>query len=276
MYLNERLRGPKARQVDSAKLRSLFHILIESCNTRDYLQQAFGYHCVDRGRIPGIHGTSFSEYVLLHTGIEIPDPIEDNLDSIDDIEVLTLHEVLYDLVAEGTHGDYHSWSNCGWHYNRFARVKAPAYVLEYANKYLPYFETGYLLKDDGEIELILDERTAPLLAERLPSSAGDAAQDQVDHAVQVFRRGTSSWRERRSAVKELADVLEPLRGEIGQLLTSQDESDMFNLLNNFSIRHQKDGQKNEYDRPIFLTWLFYIQLSTIHAMYQLKAARDSD
>lgn len=273
MYFNERLRGPQAREIDSAKLRALFKVLIETCQSRDYLQEAFGYFCVDKGIVPGIHGTSFSEYILLQTGIQIADPIETHLETIDDVETLTLHEVLYDVVAEGTEGSYHSWSQCGMHYTHFARKKAPAYVLDYANKYLPHFETGYLLQDNGEIELILDDRTSSLLADRLPSNAGDAVQEHVDHAVQVFKRGTSSWRDRRSAVKELADVLEPMRREIGELLTKKDESDMFNLLNNFSIRHQGGDQKEGYDKPVFLTWLFYVQLATIHAMYQLKQDR---
>jgi hypothetical protein len=48
-------------------------------------------------------------------------------------------------------------------------------------------------------------------------------------------------------VRDLADVLEYLRPNVQTLLTSKDENDLFNLANNFGIRHHNDRQKTNCD-----------------------------
>jgi hypothetical protein len=69
----------------------------------------------------------------------------------------------------------------------------------------------------------------------------------------------------------LADVLESLRPKIKTALSSKDESDLFNIANNFEIRHKNSRQQSEYD-PIWLSWMFYFYLATIHAItHRLKA-----
>ncbi|MGY2486212.1 hypothetical protein [Cupriavidus sp. CP313] len=75
--------------------------------------------------------------------------------------------------------------------------------------------------------------------------------------------------ERRDAVRDLADVLEFLRGEAKAVLLSKDEADLFNLANNFGIRHHNKEQKTDYDASIWLSWAFYYYLATIHACVRL-------
>ncbi|MDR2600913.1 MAG: hypothetical protein LBC53_00445 [Spirochaetaceae bacterium] len=36
-------------------------------------------------------------------------------------------------------------------------------------------------------------------------------------------------------------------------------------INNFGIRHNNPRQKEDYDDPIFLIWMFHYFLATIHA-----------
>ncbi|HHF7374206.1 Uncharacterised protein [Legionella bozemanae] len=67
----------------------------------------------------------------------------------------------------------------------------------------------------------------------------------------------------------LADILELLRPEIKKLSLSQDESDIFNLLNNFGIRHFNSGQKTNYNTSIFYSALFYHFLLMIHMSLRL-------
>lgn len=75
--------------------------------------------------------------------------------------------------------------------------------------------------------------------------------------------------DRRDAVRDLADVLESLRSEAKTVLTKRDEADLFNLANNFGIRHFNAQQKMEYDQDIWLSWMFYYYLATIHAVTRL-------
>jgi hypothetical protein len=75
--------------------------------------------------------------------------------------------------------------------------------------------------------------------------------------------------DRRDAIRDLADVLEFLRPQVKQVLTSKDERDLFNIANNFGIRHHNEKQKTEYNKPIWYSWMFYYYLATIHASLRL-------
>ena len=88
---------------------------------------------------------------------------------------------------------------------------------------------------------------------------------KVESAIRKFCWFNSSVEDRREAVRTLADVLEFLRPKIKKALTSKDEDDLFNLANNFGIRHHNDKQKIRYDAQIWLSWMFYYYLATIHA-----------
>ena len=61
------------------------------------------------------------------------------------------------------------------------------------------------------------------------------------------------------------DVLEFLRPQLKTVLQSQDEQDLFNIANNFGIRHHRPGQKSDYDKAIWLSWMFYFYLATVNA-----------
>jgi hypothetical protein len=81
----------------------------------------------------------------------------------------------------------------------------------------------------------------------------------------LWRHG-STVDDRRRAVRDLADVMEYLRPKLQALLTANDEKDLFNLANNFGIRHHNDKQKTNYDAALWLSWMFYYYLATIHVM----------
>ena len=55
------------------------------------------------------------------------------------------------------------------------------------------------------------------------------------------------------------------------VLTAKDEADLFQLANNFGIRHHNADQKTLYDPAIWCSWMFYYYLATIHASVRLLA-----
>lgn len=59
--------------------------------------------------------------------------------------------------------------------------------------------------------------------------------------------------------------LMPLITGAKRVLNRDDERDLFNLANNFGIRHHKPGQKTDYDQAIWHSWMFHHYLATIHA-----------
>ena len=53
------------------------------------------------------------------------------------------------------------------------------------------------------------------------------------------------------------------------MLNNKDEKALFNIANNFGIRHHNDKQQTNYDPAIWLSWMFYFYLSTIHAVVRM-------
>jgi hypothetical protein len=91
----------------------------------------------------------------------------------------------------------------------------------------------------------------------------------MTRAIHLFRRYRASIQDRQTAVRELADVLEFLKPKLKEVLMKKDESDLFNIANNFDIRHNNKDQKTHYDKAIWLSWMFYYYLATIHASLRL-------
>jgi hypothetical protein len=122
------------------------------------------------------------------------------------------------------------------------------------------------MNDTGELVLATPEHFRPLLAAPIPQSADPRSiQAKVQNATTRFRARGSNMEDRRLAVRDLADVLEALRAEAQTHMTKKDEATLFNIANNFHIRHNDANQMRDYD-VIWLTWIFYFYLATIHAL----------
>lgn len=129
------------------------------------------------------------------------------------------------------------------------------------NSFLKFYGDGYELSASGEIVRVPPDGLSTLIQAKPPSGASDRA--KVINAVRAFHLGKSNREQRKQAVRDLVDVLEYHRQAAKVHLTSQDEQDLFNVANNFALRHHRVGQKDDYDDE-WLTWLFYMYLATVH------------
>ena len=123
----------------------------------------------------------------------------------------------------------------------------------------------YELSEKGEILSKPDAGFEKIFEADIPSK-DKGITERMDSAILLYRRHGSTIDERRQAVRDLADVLEYLRPKVKSILTKQDEIDLFNLANNFGIRHHNEKQKTNYDKALWLSWMFYYYLSTIHVL----------
>jgi hypothetical protein len=53
------------------------------------------------------------------------------------------------------------------------------------------------------------------------------------------------------------------------VITNKDDGDLFNIANNFGIRHHRIDQKTGYDQQIWIEWMFYYFLATINSVVKL-------
>ena len=182
-------------------------------------------------------------------------------------------EVLYDHVSRPVDSWY--CPSCGVvHYLAFDRLKGQNEYRFVMTEQLRDYGQGYELSEKGEIHPLPPPGMAQLFEAQVPTD--DENKKRVEAAIHKFRGRNSSIDDRRHAVKDLADVLEFLRPKVKSILTKKDERDLFELANRFGIRHHNERQKTQYDPAIWLSWVFYYYLASIHALTRLLKKREQD
>ena len=237
-------------KLDLPMLLRLFYSVHCDFERKGYFQEAFGYNCVDAGNVDGTIGPDIESYIFLRLRKDNLWPIHANYQQYPEEDLFDIIEFLYDNISKPIHGTYHSWAKCGWHYDEFDtkpgqnefRTKINAILKDYA---------AFELSENGEIL-----STAILGADDLFQPArleydSNNVDNRIEKAILKYRRYHVSLDEKKEAIKELVDVLEFLRPKLKTAITTKDEGDLFNIANNFGIRHHNDKQKNDYDKEIW-------------------------
>ena len=144
-----------------------------------------------------------------------------------------------------------------------------------ANTFLADYMTGYELTKDGTVLALGTDGVQYIL------NADIIPYDEVNVDSKV-RAAIAKWRnrhlrpsEKRQAIRELADVFEWLtktRG-LATVLDKKDESAIFDIANNFGIRHHNPRQKTNYD-PAIGSLMFHFYLATYHAAVRLLLKKE--
>jgi hypothetical protein len=229
-----------------------------------YFHEAFGYECVDAGHIDGNIKDVELEMLL---SIRKKDlwPIELMATHYSEDDFFDVLEFLHQQVSKPVEGTYHSWNQCGYHWETFNQSDGQAEFRSKVNQVLEQYEKRFELSATGEVLHKVESGFEPIFEADVPSKDANVVR-RIQAAMLQYRRRGSTIDERRQAVRDLADVLEYLRPRVQELLTNKDESDLFNIANNFGIRHHNDKQKTGYDAGLWLSWMFYFYLSTIHVV----------
>ena len=253
-----------AKQVAEA-FRSLDH--------RGFFQRSFGYFCTDNGNTAGRHG-SIHMFFFRRTGIRWVGPYYEFVEKADEVTLFTLIEFLYDHAAKPNEkkGRYHDWNECGWHYDPHQEIfdvtAGQQDWREKINNIIDLYGDGYELSQHGEIVRLTQNGMEDLVEASPPQVAGETNVSKINNAVTMFRRGLSSREDQKQAIRQLVDVLEFCRPQVKKELLTEDERDLFNIANNYAIRHHRADERDEYDGP-WLTWLFYVYLSSTHLVLSL-------
>jgi hypothetical protein len=86
----------------------------------------------------------------------------------------------------------------------------------------------------------------------------------------TIRGRGATTEDKRSACVALAGVLERRRALLKEELFKKDEGALFQIANEFGLRHRAAGQKGDYD-PVFLDWVFWWFLGTVELTDRLLA-----
>lgn len=261
-------KNPQGAEIDLKTLKSLFLDRYSSWEDTGYFQEYFGYECVDEGHVSGKLGEDISAAMRFRLRKLDLWPLQTRIEHYSEDDLFDVIEFLFDHISKPLEGFYHSYSGCGHHYHTFDAEGGQALYLATVNELLETYQPGYEISPLGEILQRAHPGTENLFHADVPTTDQNI-RSRMESAIAKFRRYRSSFDERRDAVRDLADVFEYLRPKLKGVLTKADENDLFNIANNFGLRHHNDKQKTNYDQSIWLSWIFYYYLATIHAVLRL-------
>jgi hypothetical protein len=255
--------------IDLKVLKKLFIIIYKKIETDGYFQKYFGFYCEDQEEVPGELGHDLDDLMFIHLKKENLFPITHQIENYSEDDLFDVLEFIHDYCSKGIDGFYHQHNGCGYHWEKFNDKEGQLYFREQINPILKDYANGFELSNDGEILQLADSGLSHLFDADVPTSDKENIETKINNAVLKFRRYRTTMDDRQDSIRELVDVLEYLRPKAKEFLESKDESDLFNIANNFGIRHHNDKQKNKYDVAIWHSWMFYHYLATIHALLRI-------
>jgi len=189
-------------------------------------------------------------------------------------------EFLYDRVSRPGEKEYYE-NETGFQYLDYASYDDEVGKKEFrekANAFLVDYKEGYELNQDGYIQAKGNRGLQYIIdAEILPYDEINV-DNKVRDAIKKWRDRKLSLSERREAIRDLADVFEWLKKtkKLELVLDKKDDNALFDIANNFAIRHHNPKQKSNYDINIWYSWMFHFYLATYHAVVRLLINKEQD
>ena len=173
-------------------------------------------------------------------------------------------EVFQDLAARQTRQWFHSFNDCGWHPQAFSPRSGRALYRWRMNRLLDTTTLRLRLAETGEDAGRMVRRVSGEFGRLIEDALGeDAPADApVAHAIALFRDREGTRQDHRSAVVALGGVLEERRTLLKDRLLAKDEQALFEIANQYDLRHRKADQRGDY-APEYLEWIFYWYLATV-------------
>ena len=234
-----------------------------------YFDEYFGFYCVDMDQVAGKLGSDIEAKVFRALKKDNLYPFENNFLEYSEDDLFDVIEFLFDCISKPISGQYHSWGDCGMHWEEFDKKSGEEEFIQSVNEVLLDYSDGFKLNKDGEILIIGEDGLKEIFDAEIKTEDPENIDTKIKSAIKRFRRHRASIEERGNAVRELFDILEYLKYQTKGILNKKDESDLFNIANNFGIRHHNKAQKTDYDEAIWLSWMFYFCLSSIYAYLKI-------
>jgi hypothetical protein len=141
------------------------------------------------------------------------------------------------------------------------------------NEFLSRCDPPMEMRSDGQIAEAAPPGLSRLGDDPLAGRVAEAGLETlVRNAVRRFRARDAASADRRGALTQLAGVLETLRedGRLEARLPGYERKRLFEIANQFAIRHQNASQHSGYDEP-FEEWIFYAYLAAIRLALRVTA-----
>jgi hypothetical protein len=165
-------------------------------------------------------------------------------------------------------------SDTGYNYSDYDGYDEGAGQVEFrkeANAFLADYKSGFEITAEGKVLALGSDGLQHILDAKLVAYDEVNVDSKVRSAIIKWRNRHLSLDEKRAAIRDLADVFEWLKKtkNLEKILDRKDESAIFDIANNFAVRHHNPQQKTNYDQAIWYAWMFHFYLATYHAAIRL-------
>ena len=200
-------------------------------------------------------------------------------DELTEDHVFDMIEFLFDRTSKPL-GWVHKFTSDGDDYYDYESYDGPTGRQEFrnhANLILSDYKSGYELTKEGMILALGADGLQQIFNADIVPYDEIHVDCKVRAAIQKWRNRGLSLTAKKEAIRELADVFEWLKKtkKLSEVLDNKDESALFDLANNFGIRHHNPTQKTNYDPLIWYSWMFHFYLATYHASINLLKRKEA-
>jgi hypothetical protein len=255
------------QQVDFEVLKKIFLITYTKIRNEEYFIKYLGEDS-DLGYISGELG-NVKDILYVNFRKENLYPVEECINEYSEEDFFDIVEFLHDHCSKISHGYFYNADSNSHYFREFDDLEGRKYFRKLLNPVFGKYKDGFEISENGEILMLVDNGLSTLFEAEIPTSDEENIRNKMDAAILKFRRYKSTLEDRREAIRELADVLEFLRPTIKEHLKKKDENDIFNIANNFGIRHHNSEQQTDYDKEIWYSWIYYFYLATLHAVLRM-------
>lgn len=245
-----------------------FFELVEELQESGYFPKVLKKDCVD----DPVDLDDVRKTIRRATKLDVKWPMSaGDIFALSDGAVYSLVEYFHDQAQRPRTATLHSYGDCGLHYQSWNRESGQSVYRWRVNALLERHQVPFRLgtsgEEQGRLIRIFDSPLNDLATQQIVQRSDDH-EDEVAHAIRMFRARDASVVDKRAAIALLYGELEPKRNAIKNKVSSGDESDLFRIANQFTIRHRDKAQKSDFGEEL-LDWTFWTCLATANLMDEL-------
>ena len=264
-YYSQRKTGDETRKIVLEDLKDLFYTIYNMYEEKGYFAEKIGrseWDGYNTDFFPGELGEQDNINRMLYLKLRKKDlwPIWSNIKKYTEEDLFDIIEFCFDNISIGIFSNDRP--------DRIEKYDHAAGIEIYRkdiNDILKDYNEGFEIDKKGNIVRIVENGLDKIFEAEIPTE-DEKIKKSIEIAVNQFRNRNSTLIDRKESIRKLVDILEYLKPQIEKTLTKSDERDLFNIANNFGIRHMNDKQKTNYEQAVWLSWMFYFYLSTIYTV----------
>lgn len=266
-YYLQRL-GQKPEPIGKYDLIKLFLNIHHEFFNKGYFNKFYGYSRGYNSWVPGKINDNFEVYIQRLLGVKIKRPtVDEEYIPYTEAELFTLIEIFYDNVYLPFSDETYGWDEEDLH------EEGKAQFIKEVNGILARYEKGYeITPNEGYIRELVSSELGELVDKHEETGDEQNVDSRVKHAIRLYLGYGSDYESKKTALVELGAAFEYIRKELENNIPKE-ESEIFNLLNRFGLRHNRIDQISQYDADIYFPWIFYYFLSSFDAFAKLKSRK---